>query len=118
MPLNADFLADRQLEWCDAGAELLLQVRQRAVEGGPVPVELVDEDESAEPELGGEAPRGEGLGLDPFDGAHDDHDEVDHRAGGSDLSEEVGVSGGVDEVDLDVADSERRHRQARPTGAA
>ncbi len=100
-----------QLERRDSCAERLLEIRQRTVERGTVPVQLVHEHETAESQLAGEAPRCEGLRLDALDRAHDEHDEIDHRARGPHLSEEIGVSGGVDEVDLHVADREGGHRE-------
>ena len=56
-------------------------------------------------------PCGEGLCLDSFDCAHYQDDEVDDRAGGPHLSEEIGISGSVDDVDLHVSDRERGHRE-------
>ena len=89
-----------------------------AVEAGPLAVELVDEHQARQAELGGPGPGRLGLGLDALHGAHDDDGEVDHRAGGPHLTEEVGVAGGVDDVDLDVADDERGHGAATATCGA
>ena len=53
-----------------------------------------------EVELGGLLPELLGLDLDTFDGAHDEDGEVGDAQGRVHLALEVGVAGGVDDVDL------------------
>ena len=77
---------------------------QGAVEAGALAVELVDEDQAGQAQLGGEVPDRLGLGLDALHRAHHDDGQVDDRQRGADLAEEVGVPGGVDDVELDVAE--------------
>ena len=93
------------------GPEALAELGQGPVEAGTLAVQLVDEHEAGEPELGGQLPGGLGLGLDALDGAHHEDHEVGHRAGGPDLAEEVGVARGVDDVELHVAHGARGQGQ-------
>ncbi len=60
-------LADRQLERCDAGAELLAQLVERALEARALSVELVDEDHARHVERCRELPRRLCLHFDAFD---------------------------------------------------
>jgi hypothetical protein len=50
------------------------------------------------------------LRLHAFDGGDHQDRPVEHAQGALDLGDEVRVAGCVDEVDVDVADDERRHR--------
>ena len=93
-------LADRQLEWRDAGAEVVAQLVERALERSPLAVELVDEDHARHAEVARDAPRRLGLHLDPLDGAHHEDREVGHPQGGVHVAHEVGVAGRVEDVDL------------------
>ena len=67
------------------------------------------------PELGGDLPDRLGLHLDAVDRADHEHREVGHPQRGVDVADEVGVAGGVDQVDLVAVPLERRQgqRQAR-----
>ncbi len=100
-------LADGQLERRDAGAEAVAQLFERAVEGGALLVELVDEDHPGDPHLLGETPHPLGAHLDAVDGAHHEDGEIDHAERSVDVADEVGVAGGVDEVDLVTLPLER-----------
>ena len=51
------------------------------------------------------------MDLDAFDGAHDEYGQVCDRESGFDLGHEVGVAGGVDDVDLAVLEQERGQGQ-------
>ena len=100
------------------GAEALLELGEGAVEAGPLAVELVDEHQAGQAQLGGQVPGCLGLGLDALHRAHHDDDQVDDRAGGPDLAEEVGVARGVDDVELDVAEHARAPWRATATCGA
>ena len=51
-----------------------------------------------------ETPR---LGLDTLDGRDDQHDAVEHPQRPLDLSDKVGVPGGIDEIDREVVQLKR-----------
>ena len=92
-PRKSRLLADGQLERRDAGAELVLQLLERALERRPLAVELVHEDRCA----GGRArsamlPRDLGLHLDALDRGDDEHREVGGLDRGGDVADEVGVA--------------------------
>ena len=91
-PAEVGLAADRQLERSDAGAEPLAQLVERPLEVGAFAVELVDEDQPRDAELGGDAARHLGLHLDALDRAHDEHGEVGHGERRLDLGDEVGVA--------------------------
>ena len=116
--LEVGFLADGQLQRRDARAELVLQLVERARERRTLAVELVHEDRSREPQIRGHAPRGLGLHLDALDGGHHEEDEVGGPQCGGDVAHEVGVAGGVEDVDLVALVLERRdterHRDRAP----
>ncbi len=101
-PPEGALLSDGELEGGDARSEELLQLGEGALVVGPLPVELVDEDQAGKVAGLGEAPGCLRLHLDSFDG-RDHHDgEVGDREGSLDLVDEVGVTGAVDEVDPDA----------------
>ena len=77
------------------------------LERGPLPVELVDEDHAGQAQLGGPPPHDLVLDLDALDGADDEHGQVGDLQGGPDVAHEVGVAGGVDQVDLEAVPLER-----------
>jgi hypothetical protein len=66
-------------------------------------VDLVDEDDGADALGEGLAEDGLGLDADTFDAIDDDEGTVSDAEGGSDFGGEIDVSGGVDEVDQEVA---------------
>ena len=114
---EARLLADRQLEGGDAGAEPIPQLVEGAVEAGPLPVELVDEHHAGHAQLGGQLPHDLGLDLDALDRAHHEHRQVGDPQRGGHVADEVGVAGGVDEVDLVVVPLERGQRQRQREAA-
>ncbi len=103
--------ADRQLQRRDAGAELRLQLVERARERRALAVELVHEDRARQAALLGEPPRDLGLHLDAFDRGHDEQREVGGLDRGGDVADEVGVPGRVEHVDLVVVELERGERE-------
>jgi len=66
-------------------------------------IDLVDEDDGADTLGEGLAEDGFGLDADTFDAIDDDEGTISDTEGGSDFRGEVDVSGGVDEVDQEVA---------------
>ena len=70
------------------------------MEVGPRLVLLVDEHDARDAEGGTSSPRRLGSDLDAVDGADHEHRQVGDGEGGADLAGEVGVAGGVEEVDL------------------
>ena len=103
--------ADRELQRRDAGAELLLELVERALERRALAVELVDEDRARDAALLGELPRDLGLHLDAFDRGHDEQREVGGLERGGDVADEVGVARRVEQVDLVAVELERRERE-------
>jgi len=86
------------------------------VEVGPLLVLLVDEHQARDAGGGAPGPGRLRAHLDAVDGAHHEHGEVGDGQGGVDVTAEVGVAGGVDQVDLvglavGGLPVERRHRQ-------
>ena len=65
---------------------------ERALEVGPLPVELVDEDHAGQAELGGHPPDRLGLHLDALDRADHEHGQVGDPERGVDVADEVGVA--------------------------
>ncbi len=110
--------ADRQLQRCHAGSEPVAELVERALEAGPLAVELVDEDHPRHAQPGGLAPHRLGLHLHAVDRAHHEHREVDDPQRGTDVAEEVGVAGRVDQVDLVALPLEGRHRERQRDAAA
>ena len=98
------------------GAEPVAQLVEGALEAGPLPVELVDEDHPGHAEPGRLPPDRLGLHLHAVDGAHHEHGQVDDPQRGAHVAQEVGVARGVDQVDLVALPLERGHgeRQRDP----
>ena len=69
--------ADRQLERRDLVPERRDELVERALEVGPLPVELVHEDRPRKPRLDRELPRRLGLDLDAVDRRDHDDDGID-----------------------------------------
>ena len=111
---EVSLLSDRELERSDAGAEAVLELVERALERRALPVELVDEDHARDAALLGHLPGDLGLHLDALDRRDDAHHEVDGAQRRGDVTDEVRVAGGVDEVDLVPVDLERRRARATP----
>ena len=63
-------------------------------------IDLVDDDDGSELGLEGLGEDVAGLGEGALGGVNEEDDAVDHLEGALDLAAEVGVSGGVDDVDL------------------
>ena len=97
---KARLLADRQLQGGDPRAEGPLQVLERSLERGPLPVELVHEDQPGQPQAGGDLPHVGGLHLHALDGADHEDRQVGDGQGGGRLLGEIGVAGAVEQVDL------------------
>ena len=112
--VEVGLMPDGQLHRRHAGAEGGPDVGQRAVEVGPLAVELVDDDHPRDAEAGGGAPGVLGLGLHAVGGTDDDDGQVDIGQGGDHLAGEVGVAGRVEQVHLDAVD--REGGQARRDG--
>ena len=93
------FLAERELQRHDAAAEGGAELLEHTVEVGPLLVLLVDEDHAGHAQLGAAPPQHLGLDLDPLDGAHHEDGQVGDRQRRLHLRHEVGVAGGVDDVD-------------------
>ena len=66
-------------------------------------IDLVDEDDGADTLGEGLAEDGLGLDADTFDAIDDDEGTISDTEGGGDFGGEIDVSGGVDEVDQEVA---------------
>ena len=73
-------------------------------------VDLVDEDQRRDPQALQRAHQHARLRLHALDGGDDEHRAVEHAEHPLDLGDEVGVAGGVDQVDGDAADGERHDR--------
>ena len=85
---------------------------------GAAPVDLVREHQERDAEPLHDPDQRAGLGLDALDGRDDEHRTVEHPQGTLDLGHEVGVAGGVDEVDLEVTHGERDDGRADGDAAA
>ena len=105
--VEVGLVADGELDRRHAGPEGLADLGQRAVEVGPLAVELVDHDDPGHTEAGRGAPGVLGLRLHAVGGADDDDGQVDVGQRGDHLAGEVGVAGRVEQVDLDPVDGER-----------
>ena len=93
-------LADGEEEGGDGRAPLLADGVEHDVEVRVLPVEAVDEDGAGKAALLGDLPDAVGADLGPGDGIDDDEGEVRGANAADDLGDEVGIPGGVDEVDL------------------
>ena len=74
-------------------------------------VDLVDEQQGGDAEALQGPQQHAGLGLHALDGREHQHGAVEHAQHPLHLGDEVGVAGGVDQVDGDVVDGERHHRR-------
>ena len=72
-------------------------------------VDLVDEDEQRQPGGAHGSREAARLRLHALDGRDHQHDAIQHAQRTLDLSDEVTVSGGVDQIDFEVAELERDH---------
>ena len=81
-------------------------------------VDLVHQDQRRNAETGERAVQDARLGLHAFDRRDDEHGPVEHVEHALDLGDEVGVAGGVDEVDGDPRERERHDRRLDRDAAA
>ena len=93
----------------DAAAEALPQALEREVEVGVVLVETVDEQGARHGELLGREPeaRGRGLGT---SGIHHEDDGLARAHGRVCVTDEVGIAGGIEDVDARVTPGHGRDR--------
>jgi hypothetical protein len=104
-------LADGELQGSDLGAERLHQLVQGALERGSLPVHLVDEERSRELVLHSQLPHHLVLDFHPVHGRDHEQDRVHRPERRADVADEVGVSRGVEDVELGVAPLDGGERQ-------
>ena len=117
-PRQLVLFADRQMERRHRGAERLDELVERALERGPLTVELVDEERPGDTEVLGDVPGDPGLHLEPLDGGDHDDRQIGRSQPGLRVADEVRVAGRVEQVDLVVLPLERRkgERDRDPLG--
>ena len=93
-------------------AERLLRRREHPVVVGARVVELGDHDDARHVHVGALAPQRPGRLVDALVGGDHEHRAVGGAQPGAQLAHEVGVPGGVEEVDLDAVVHQRREGQA------
>ena len=110
-PLLGDAVDRREIQLLVVGAQREEQLEDQVehlVRPRVLPVDLVDDDDRFEMQverfLQDELRAGQGS----LGGIHEQEDAVHHRQGSLHLAAEIGVAGGVDDVDLDVTVVERR----------
>ncbi len=91
----------------DVGAEAAGDRGQDGVHVGAGAIDLVDEQEGRDAEPLQRAHQDAGLRLHSLDRREHEHRSVEDGQGALDLGDEVGVAGGVDDVDGEVAERER-----------
>ena len=91
----------------DVGAEPAGHSGQHGLDVGAGPVDLVDEQQRRDAEPLQRAHQDAGLRLHPLDRGEHEHRPVEDGQRALDLGDEVGVAGGVDDVDGQVAERER-----------
>ncbi len=82
--------------------EQVVHLVQHFLRPGVRPVDLVDHDDRRQPPLQRLAQHEAGLRQRPFGRVDEQHDAVDHRQRALDLAAEIGVAGGIDDVDQQV----------------
>ena len=102
----------RHVERKDAGAERVLARRERRGEVGAGLVELGDDDRPRHVDGGALVPQHPGGAVDRVDRADDEQRCVGGPKAGAQFADEVGVAGGVDQVDLDLAAHQGSEREA------
>ena len=110
-PCHVLAVAYRDVEGEHLLAERLPGGSQYAVVVGARVVELGDHHGAWHPDLGALAPQGGGGVVDGLVGADHEQRAVGGPQAGAHLTDEVGVAGGVDEVDLGLPMDHRRDRQ-------
>ena len=103
--------ADRHVERHDLLPERVLGLAQHPLEVGPGLVQLGDDHDARHRHRGALAPQRPGRVVDALVGRHDEERTVGRAQAGAELTDEVGVPGGVDEVDLDAVVDQRRDRE-------
>ena len=101
--LAGDGEEDRELELIGVGGQLqeeVLQALHRLVDAGCRAVDLVDDDDRAQPALQRPCQDGARLGHGAFDGVDQQQAAVGHVEHPLHLAAEIGVAGRVDDVDL------------------
>ena len=103
-PLAGDGVEDRELELLGVGGQLQEEILQVSsidlVDAGCRAVDLVDDDDRAQPALQRPLQDGARLRHRALDGVDQQQAAVGHVQHALDLAAEVGVAGGVDDVDL------------------
>ena len=85
-------------------------IGQHRVRPGAHAVDLVDEEEERSLRRADGAGELDGLRLHAFHGGDDQHDRIEHAQRALDFGHEVGMPGGIDEVDFEIVQAERGHR--------
>ena len=101
---------DREVDLLGVGVEVdeeLVDLLDDLGDAGVGAVDLVDDEDHRQLRLQRLAQDEAGLGQRPLGGVDQEQHPVDHRQGALDLAAEVGVAGGVDDVELDVAAVDR-----------
>ena len=88
--------------------EEVVDLVQDFLRAGVGAVDLVDDQDRGQLGFEGLGEDVPGLGQRAFGGVDQQHDAIDHLQGALDLAAEVGVAGGVDDVDLGVLVVDRR----------
>ena len=102
----------RHAEADDAGRQSSSHRRHDGVRVGPASIYLVDEDECRDVEALEGAEEERRLRLDTLDRRYDKHRAIEYAEDALHLGDEVGMAGGVDEVDRQVAHEERGDRRS------
>ena len=97
-----------------AGVEVVPHLRQQVVRAGALAVDLVHEQQAGQLPAPDNPEQAARLRLDPLHGGDDEDHGIEHAQGAFHLGDEIRVAGGVDQVDLEVVQAERR---PRPTGS-
>ncbi len=102
---------DREVDLVGVGVEVeeeLVDLVDDLGDAGVGAVDLVDDEDHRQLRLQRLAQHEAGLRQRALGGVDQEQDAVDHGQGALDLAAEVGVAGGVDDVELDVAAGHRR----------
>ena len=102
---------DRELDLRLVGVEVeeeLVDLVHDLLDPGVGPVDLVDDEHDRQLQLERLAQHEPGLRQRPLARVDEQQDAVDHRQPALDLAAEIGVPGRVDDVDLRVAELDRR----------
>ena len=101
-----------QVDRHDLVAERRLRLRHHAVVVGASVVELGDHDDAGHADLGALAPQLLGRLVDALVGRDHEQRAVGGAQAGAQLTDEVGVAGGVEQVDLHAVVHQRRERES------